>query len=134
MGDRWRCCEDYINCIEADILPSDIGVAGEFPGSADQTRALLEANGAVGSAIVIGLPRFHLDEDQPIILPTDEIDFASAGGHAIVAGDNDEPVTLQVTVGDVLAATTKGMVGSKVMLPGTLPEHIGEFIEPAHHK
>ncbi len=134
MRDRWRCCEDDINCIEADILPGDIGVPRKLAGGPDQTGALLEANGAVGSPIVIGLPRLHLDEDQPIILPTDEINFAGAGRHAVVAGDDDEPVTLQVTVGYVLAAATKGVVGSKVMLPGTLPEHIGEFIEPAHHK
>lgn len=128
MGDRWRCREDYINGIEADILPSDIGVAPEFPGCADQAGSLLQTDGAVGSAIVICLTRFHFHEDQAVILPTDEIDFAGAGRHTIVAGDDDEPVTLQVTVRDILAAAAQGMVGSEVALTGVVPDHIREFV------
>ena len=62
----------------------------------------MNADGAVGSAIVICLARFHFNEYQAIILPTDEVDFAGAGSHAIVAGDDDDPVALQVTVRDVL--------------------------------
>jgi hypothetical protein len=87
----------------------------KFPGGANLAGALLDSNGPVWSAVVIGLARFHFDEDQVVILPTDEIYFSGAGSHAKVASDDHDPVALQVTVRDVLAAAAKSMVGIEVV-------------------
>lgn len=128
MGHRGRCCEDYGHRIEPDFLPEDVGVTRELASGSDYARALLGANSTVGGAIFVGLAGFHFDEYQAVILPPDEIDFSGAGSHAIVAGDDDNPMALQVTVGDILATAAEGVVSSEVALPGMIPEDIGEFV------
>jgi len=133
MDDRRRSAKDNGDCIETNILPGDVGVARKLPSSADQARALLWTDRTVGPAIFIGLTRFHFDEHQPAVLPPDEIDFAGAGGHAIVAGDDDNPLPLQVAVCNILTAAAEGVVWRKVALAGMVPEHVGEFVQATHH-
>src|SRR5579864_6463453 len=134
VGDRWRSGKYDVDGIETDLLPKNIGLTGEFPGGADQARLLLLADGAIRSAVLIGLAGFDLDENELIILPTDQINFAGSGGHAIVAGDDDDPMTLQVTVGNILAAAAQGVIRSEVAMASVVPEHISEFIQASHHR
>ncbi len=128
MGHRGRCCKDYGHRIEPDFLPEDVGVSRELPSGTDYARSFLGTNSAVGGSVFVGLTGFHFDEYQAVILPPDEIDFSGAGSHAIVVGDDDNPVALQVTVGDILATASEGVVRSEVALPGMMPEDIGEFV------
>jgi hypothetical protein len=133
MGDRGRRREDDVDCIEANVLPGDIRVAGKFVRGTDQASAFLGANRAVRRAVFIRLTGFHFNEYQAIAFPADEVDFASTRSHAIVAGDDSDPIALQVTVSDVFAPAAQSVVRSEMTLPGVLPENIGELIQATHH-
>src|SRR5271167_732049 len=127
MGDRWRRSKDDVDRVETDLLPRNVGVAREFLGGSGYARPLLGADGAVGSAIIVGLAGFHFDENQLVAVPANEVDLTGTRGHATVAGDDDDAVALQVTVGNILAAAAEGMVGREVAMPGMVAQHVGEL-------
>jgi hypothetical protein len=152
MNDRWRSAEDNIDHIEAYFLPRNIGMAGVLAGGTQQAGLFLGTDGAIGSAVFIRRAGLHFHEDEPIMLqsnllrsnllrsnllrsnlPSNEIDFAGAGGHAIVAGDDDDSGTPQMAMGDIFAAAAQGMGGSEVALPAMVAEDIGELVKLSQH-
>jgi len=110
MNHGWRSAEYDGDDIEANLFPRNLCVASILAGGAEQAGLFLGADGSVGSSVFVGLPRFHFDENEIIVFPADQVDFAGAGSHTVVAGDDDDPLALQVTLGDVLSSAAKRVV------------------------
>src|SRR6185312_2230807 len=80
------------------------GAPDVIPRRAPKRVNLLRIDGALRDADLRGCARFHLDKDEPIAFPRDDVDFSAALRGAPVARHDGKTQLAQVAVGEIFAA------------------------------
>ena len=89
-----RIDENHADDIEADLIPRRVRLAYIFASHAAQVLTFLLAHGTIGRTIFAALPRLHLDENQFVSLPSDDIGLRIARRESIIPRDDRKAFAL----------------------------------------
>ena len=89
MGDGGRSTQNHVHNIEPDFIPGNFGVAGIVPCRAQHVAEFFGSNGTVGSSKLFGLPGLYFNENQRLLIPSNQIDFSRARLHPVISGHDN---------------------------------------------
>lgn len=122
--------ENYCHNVETDTLQRHIGASGEVFGSPGEVLFLEPVHIAYGGSEVVIGAGLHFYDDQRFAFAGDNIEFAGTGGRAEVARHNGHAQALQVAMGEIFTATSKGLLWRPGLLAETVAQGVRDLIQP----
>jgi len=130
MRKRLGAVQDDADEIKADSVPVPSGAACVLARGVGDAAAFVPIDGAVRSAVIGDGPGFDFDENEGIGIAGDEIDLDRAAAGTPVTSNDDQALTLEITVGAVFAVAAGGEGGMGAAAAGPVPEFVEQDEKP----
>lgn len=94
---------------------------------------LVGIDGAVRCAELGAGARFHLDENELVPIPSDQIDFPRPRSRPVITRDNPKTAAAKKAMRKVLPATASGEVRMPAAPAGAVADAVGETVQERDH-